>query len=213
MNIEKLEQYFDKHNKSSKVNEAIIYLENSGGDISWQKEYGGKTLDSPMIAASITKLFTTTCILVLFQEGKLDLNDKISNYLNRDIIENLHIYKGNDYSNTLTINNLLHHDSGLPDFYLAGKDSLYNKVIESDFSYSFENSVKWAKSIPAIFPPTTKDRAYYSDINFDLLGKIIETVTGLSYREACKNIIFEKLSMEHTFIASNETENIPYLYY
>lgn len=50
-------------------------------------------------------------------------------------------------------------------------------------------------------------------MNFDLLGKIIETVTGLSYGEVCRKYIFEKLLLSHTFIASNETEDIPYVYY
>ncbi len=213
MNIDKLERYFNKNNKSAKIKEAIIYIENSSGDISWHKEYGDKTLDSLMLAASVTKLFTTTCILILYQEGKLDINDRISDYLEDNIIKNLHTYKGIDYSNTLTIDNLLHQDSGLPDFYLAGKDSLYNKVLKTDFLYSFYDALEWTKSMSAIFPPSTKKRAYYSDINFDLLGKIIEKITGLSYANACKKYIFDVISLERTFVATKETQDIPYCYY
>ena len=96
MNIGKLEKYFNKYIKSPKVNEAIVYIENSSGDISWHKEYGEKTLDSPMIAASVTKLFTTTCILQLYQEGKLGLCNKITDYLDYEITQNIHTYKKKD---------------------------------------------------------------------------------------------------------------------
>lgn len=213
MDTKKVEKYFSSFVKSPKVHEAILYIEDSIGDFSWSKEYGNKNLDSPMIAASITKLFTTTCILALFQEGKLDLENKISDYLDKDIINNLHIYKGKEYSLQLTINNLLHHSSGLPDFYLSGRDSLYKRVVKEDFSYSFQDALDWTKSLPAIFSPSTSNRAFYSDINFDLLGKIIEKITGLGYEEACRKYIFEKLSLKHTFIASKKSEEIPYCYF
>lgn len=213
MSIEKLEKYFDKLTTSPKVHEAILYCENSNGDFTWSKSYGDKTLDTPMVAASITKLFTTTCILRLYQEGKLKLDDKITEYLAPACIKNLHSYKGIDYSQDLTINNLLHHTSGLPDFYLAGKNSIYNKVKTTDFSYSFQDEIAWTKSLQAIFPPSSGNKAFYADVNFDLLGKIIEAVTELSYQEACKKYIFEKLSLAKTFIASKETDEIPSLYY
>lgn len=213
MGIEKLELYFNRYVKSPKIHEAIVFVENSKGDFSHTMEYGGKTLDSLMIAASITKLFTTACILILYQEGKLDLSDKISDHLNQETIQNIHTYQGKDYSFALTIENLLHQTSGLPDFYMAGKSSLYNKVVQTDFSYSFENAMDWTKSLPAIFPPSSGNRAYYSDINFDLLGKIIEAATGLRYGEACKKYLFERLSLSGTFIASKETDPIPCSYY
>lgn len=213
MNTERLQNYFNKYMKSPKIHEAILYVEDSRGDFSWSMNYGEKTLDTPMIAASITKLFTMTCILVLYEARKLKLTDKIVDYLGEETIKGIHTYRGTDYSYTLTINNLLHQDSGLPDFYLAGKGALYDKVVKTDFSYSFDETITWTKSLPARFQPSPSKRAYYSDVNFDLLGKIIEKVTGLSYAQACRKYIIEKLSLSHTFIASNESEDIPHSYY
>lgn len=71
--------------------------------------------------ASITKLFTTTCILILLEQGKLSLNNKISEYFDENIIKGIHIYNGKDYSFELTISDLLFQTSGLPDVYLEGK--------------------------------------------------------------------------------------------
>lgn len=213
MNTGKLEQYFNKMKDSSKIKEAIVYIEDSSGKTSWYKTYGPKTLDSLMLSASITKLYTTACILKLYQNGKLDLNDKLNDYFEDGIIKKLHIYKGIDYSSEITIHNLLHQDSGLPDSFMAGKDTFLQKVVKEDFSYTFYDTLQWTKSTSAIFPPSTKKRAYYSNINFVLLGKIIESITGLSYAEACKKYIFDELSLKHTFIATEGMDNLPYSFY
>jgi len=47
-----------------------MHVENFSGDFQWNMGYGGKTIISPMFLASITKLFTTTCIINLKIQGK-----------------------------------------------------------------------------------------------------------------------------------------------
>lgn len=71
----KLNKLFDTTTKSSMIHECTIHMESTDGDFIWSKEYGGRTLDSIMNMASITKLFTTTCIINLIEQGKLSLND------------------------------------------------------------------------------------------------------------------------------------------
>ena len=63
--------------------------------------YGGKNIDTPLLMASITKLFTTTCILILREQGKLSLDDEIAKYIEEDTLSNLHVYKGQEYSKDL----------------------------------------------------------------------------------------------------------------
>ncbi|WP_279401992.1 serine hydrolase [Piscibacillus salipiscarius] len=70
--------------------------------------------------ASITKLFTTTCIFILREQGKLQLDDEIARYLDEETLRNLHVYKGRDYSNRITLSNLLFHTSGLRDVIEEG---------------------------------------------------------------------------------------------
>lgn len=212
MDIRESMNYFAKTCKSPKVTEAIFYIENAKGDFSKVATYGGKTLDTPMLAASITKLFTTSVILILSEEGKLDLGAKISEYLGEDILNNLHVFKKVDYTFTITISNLLKQNTGLPDYYTAGKGSMFHEVMFKDTSYTFSDSLKWTKALPTKFIPGS-DKAFYTDMNFDLLGKIIESVTGLSYAQACKLYIFDKLGLTSTFIATREDEPIPYTYY
>jgi len=71
--------------------------------ITWIGSSGNLSIDQPYFVASTTKLFTTTIILKLRAEGKLKLDDKISDYIDKSIISELHIYKGKDYSHELTI--------------------------------------------------------------------------------------------------------------
>ena len=65
--------------------------------------------------ASITKLFTTTCILAMQDQGKLSLDAKIIKYFDNSVLDGLHIYKGKEYSFELTLSDLLFQVSGLPD--------------------------------------------------------------------------------------------------
>lgn len=212
IDIIKVEKLFKKLTSSDKTHESVLMIENSSGDVSFCREYN-RNVDTPMIMASITKLFTTACIFALVQEGKLDLTDKTGKHLENEIITGIHIYKGKEYSSELTIEHLLSQTSGLPDFYLDGAGSVFSKVKEQDFSYSFEDELKWIKSMKAHFIPGTKRKAYYTDANFDLLGKIIESVNNSSLQDAYEKYIFSPLNLKNTYLASNDSDFIPHTYY
>ncbi|MBP2240929.1 CubicO group peptidase (beta-lactamase class C family) [Cytobacillus eiseniae] len=212
MDTTKIDILFKKLTSSDKIHESVLLIETSSGDFNFTREYE-RDIDSPMLMASTTKLFTTTCIYALAQEGKIDLKDKISHYLQKEIIAGLHVYKGKEYTSELTIEHLLLQTSGLPDFYLEGAKSIFSKVKEQDFSYSFEDELKWINSKKARFIPGTKRKAYYSDVNFDLLGKIIEVANVSTLQEAYEKYIFSLLNLKNTYIACNESDFIPHTYY
>lgn len=210
MDTTKVEKLFNRLTASEKIHEGVLLIENCTGDFSFSKAYK-RDLDTPMLMASITKLFTTTCIFALIQEGKLGLQDKISDYLPKAIVAGLHIYKGKDNSFDLTIAHLLFQTSGLPDYYLEG--AIFKKIKQQDFSYSFEDILGWIKSKDSHFLPGLKRKAYYADINFDLLGKIVETVNDSSLQAAYTKYIFMPLSLKETYLASGENDFAPYIYY
>jgi len=184
----------------------------------WQGSSGNLSKDQPYYIASTTKLFTTAIILKLKAEGKLYLDDKISNYIDTSILSGLHDYKGKDYSQELTIKHLLSHTSGLPD-YFQGKGtsgiSLENELTEgNDQFWTFEQAIEKTKNMPPLFAPGTKGKANYSDANFQLLGKIIETITQKSYSENCKEIIIQPLGLTKTYLYQDSTDKTPKtLYY
>jgi CubicO group peptidase (beta-lactamase class C family) len=184
----------------------------------WKGASGNLSIDEKYFIASTTKLFTTAIILKLRANGLLNLDDKISSYLNKSILSGLHIYKGKDYSDELTIKHLLSHTSGLPDYFqgkgTSGK-SLESEIIEgNDQFWTFEQSIERTKKMPPLFAPGTKGKANYSDANFQLLGKIIETVTHKTYSENCQELIIQPLGLTKTYLYHDATDKTPKtLYY
>jgi CubicO group peptidase (beta-lactamase class C family) len=184
----------------------------------WYGSSGNLTINQPYFIASTTKLFTTALILRLRAEGMLSLDDKISNYIDKSISSGLHIYKGKDFSQELTIKHLLSHTSGLPD-YFQGKGtsgiSLENEIIDSnDQSWTFEQAIERTKKMTPLFAPGTEGKANYSDANFQLLGKIIETITHKSYFENCREFIILPLGLKKTYLYQDSTDETPKtLYY
>ena len=125
--------------------------------LTWQGSSGSMTIDQPYFIASTTKLLTTAIILKLKAESKLSLDHKISNYIDRSILSGLHIYKGVDYSEVLTIKHLLSHTSGLPDYFQgmgANGRSLENEITEGkDQFWTFEQAIEMTKKMTPLFAP------------------------------------------------------------
>lgn len=130
------------------------------------------SIDTIYDMASLTKVVcTTTCLMQLVEKGLLRIYDPVSRYFER--------FKFTD----ITVWNLMTHTSGLPEGISGPKDELS----ESDV---------WDK-IFAIeelkFKPGTK--IFYSDINYILLGKIIEILSDMPINEYAKKNVFEPLEM------------------
>ena len=141
---------------------------------------------------SITKVFTATLILQLYEQGKLSLDDSISKYLSATIVNKV------ANSKTATIKNLLNHTSGIPD-YLSQLDytiiDYYNNPTKvwtpmEELEYIFRE--------PASFAAGTKIE--YSNTNFLLLGMIIENITKLKGEQLYEDYIYAKLNLTNTFL-------------
>lgn len=184
----------------------------------WQGASGNLSIEQPYFIASTTKLFTTAIILRLREEGKLELDDKISKFLDEAIMSGLHVYKGRDYSAELTVRHLLAHTSGLPDYFQdkgANGKSLEDELLGgNDHFWTFEQTIERTKSIKPLFTPAAEGKAHYSDANFQLLGKIIENITEKSYSENCKELIIQPLGLTKTYLYQDPTDQTPKnLYY
>lgn len=179
----------------------------------WQDVAGNFVLNQPYFIASTTKLFTTSLILKLFEQKKLSLNDSIGLHLDSNILKNLHIYKGKEYSNIITVNQLMAHTTGLPDYFQGKNKEGSSLEIELssgiDQSWNFEDIIRISKSMEPHFVPNTKGKALYSDTNFQLLGRIIENVTGKSYLENCIETIILPLNLEKTYVYTNPNDQNP----
>lgn len=213
----KVEKVFQRTTKSTSIHEAILYIENSNGDFSYSKGYGDKELDSPMLMASITKLFTTTCILALVEQDVLSLDDKAADYLDEAALSGLHVLDSKEYSFDLTLSDLLFQTSGLPDSFEDGSNNKDNAtmsaIINEDVYLSFDDALAETKALTPQFIPNASSKAYYANINFDILGEIIEMVTNMSLDKAFKEFIFDPLALQNTYLPTNESDFIPNAYY
>lgn len=210
----KFKKLFDKTVKSPQIFTSSMHIENEDGSYSYFLGHGDRDMHSPMILASISKLFTTTCILNLIQQGKLSFSDKLSKFFPKEIINSLHIYKGNDYSYDITVKHLLFQATGFPDIFAVGKPCLNKQYFShGDFYSSFEDYIKLTKDYKKKFAPGTPKKAHYSDMNFEFLGKIIEKIEEISLHEAYKKYVFIPLGMTNTYYPEKDEDFVPTTYY
>jgi CubicO group peptidase (beta-lactamase class C family) len=168
-------------------------------------------VDSPFFIASVTKMFTAAAIMILEERERLSLEDPVAKYLPESIVDGLHVYKGRDYSQQLTIYHLLSQTSGLPDYFTGkpkGEMSVFERLIaEGDFSWGLEQVVDITRnSLSPKFPPQPVDpgrsrrKAFYSDTNYQLLGAILESAAGKSLQEVYFELIIEQLGLKSTYL-------------
>ena len=191
----------------------VVNIQSQDGKFSWLEAAGDMDKDSQYIIASITKMYTAAIILKLCEESFLKLEDKISQYLPRDLLVKLHVYKGVDYSEDLTVYQLMSHTSGLPDYFdeknSTGK-SLYQELLNSrDINWSFEQIITETKKMKPHFKPEARGKAYYSDTNYEILGNIIETVTQKKLTDVFTELIFKPLHLKNTYVYETITGNNP----
>jgi len=172
---------------SQKLDFQMNIAEGSTGDIPANPQ-------QPNYMASVGKLFTSTIISILYEKGELSFDDSISKYLDEELLNNLHIYKGKDYTNNIKIKHLLKQTSGLYDNLWPLLDKLLKN---KEFSISPREAIIWGKNnLKPYCPPGEKTK--YTDTNYHLLGLIIENITGRPYHEVLKDYIFVPLGMENS---------------
>jgi len=132
---------------------------------------------------SITKTFTSAAVLMLVDEGKLDLADPVSKYLDNTP----------DTWKPITLRHLLSHTSGIKDFINEPTASIRLDVSEDDV-------LRATAQRPLNFTPGEKYA--YSNTNYHLLAMILRKVTGKYYGDVLKERIFDPLGMTDTRIVT-----------
>ena len=207
----KVEKIFNSATRSPQVHEAVLLVENTEGDFTLSFNYGGKNGDTSMNTASIGKLYTTACILILCDQNKLSLADPLGKFFDKPLLDGLHIYNGTEYSHKLTVSDLLFQTSGLPDWFEEGGAKA--EAINNDSFLDFDERLERTKKHKPHFPPSAAKKASYSDFNFDLLGRIIEILTKIPFPRVCKSLLFDPLDLSKTYVPESEKDFIPNIYY
>ena len=144
---------------------------------------------------SVGKQFTATAVMMLVEEGKVGLDDKLSKYL-----------AGTPAAwKAVTVRNLLTHTSGIADY----TDSTYTKaggLINLRGDYTEAELYQKLTQLPLTFETGTKWK--YSNTGYVLLGFVIHKVTGEFYGDFLQERIFRPLGMSATRIIS-EADIVP----
>lgn len=162
-----------------------------GDEIILKKGYGladrewniSNTPDTKLRIGSVTKQFTSMLIFMLYEEGKIKLDGKLSDYLP---------YYRKDTGEKITISHLLNHTSGIPSY--TNEDNFFQitgklKAVPKDFiiehcsgDLEFEPGTQWV----------------YNNSAYFILGGVIEEITGLTYEQALTKMILKPLQMNNT---------------
>ncbi len=191
-----------------------VTLVSRRGHVVWFKPQGmmDREAAKPMRAdalfriCSMTKPITSLAVMMLYEEGHFLLEDPISKYLpefkNPKVL--VKPANGEPYSipatREITILDLLRHTSGLSYHWNPDIGSLYKSANVAHgllpYDGTIEDSVKRLATVPLLFNPG--DRWEYS-LGVDVLGRLVEVVSGESLDEFFRTRIFEPLGMKDTY--------------
>jgi CubicO group peptidase (beta-lactamase class C family) len=136
---------------------------------------------------SLTKQFTATLVLLLQQDGKLKIEDPVSKYLPNSP----------KAWEKITLANLLGHTSGIPSFTSMKEFGVWRMS-----PHTTEEELALFRDKPLDFEPGSKFD--YSNSNFEVLGAVIEKVSGKKYGDLLRERIFEPLGMKDSGLDSDE---------
>ncbi|HUS18178.1 MAG TPA: exo-beta-N-acetylmuramidase NamZ domain-containing protein [Terriglobales bacterium] len=172
---------------TSKQIPGAVLLIGHNGEVVYKKAYGYRSLEPTsermtvntiFDVASLTKVVATTpSVLKLFEEGRFRLNDPISRFIPEF---------GHNGKQDITIRQLMTHFSGLrPDVDLkqpwSGKETLFKIVADTE-----------KPTMPA------NSQFVYSDINYEMLGFLVEKLSGMPLEEYAAKNVFVPLGMHRT---------------
>jgi len=193
------------------IRNAVLCVSKGDGSFTWcgaagaanQEGKAPMTPATPFYIASTTKLFTATAVMMLYEKGLIALSDPIAKYLPERTIHGIQVYGGHDFSNEITVEQLLAQTSGIPDYYdEKGKDgkTLF-EIFKADQQRRWTVDEEIARARDEMTPrfrPGAK--AFYSDTNYQLLGKIIEARTGKPLQAVLEEFFFRPLGLKHTWL-------------
>ena len=151
------------------------------------------TPHTPFIIGSLTKSFTALAVMQLVEDGKVELDAPVQRYLPWFRVADPLA------SAQITVRHLLNQTSGLPQ--LSGLRPM------TDFDDSPGATERQARALSTLVLARPVGSAWeYCNMNYNLLGLIIEAASGESYEVCVQNHIFTPLQMTHTYTSQAEAK-------
>tara|TARA_B100000575_G_C23142998_1_gene665802 strand:- start:6432 stop:7793 length:1362 start_codon:yes stop_codon:yes gene_type:complete len=220
-----LDSIFVQHIEQEKI-PGMVALIVKNGFVIYEKAFGNADpltnepyqTDNIFRIASQTKAITATAIMMLWEKGLFNLDDPISMYIPefkdltilKEFNDSDSTYKTIPAKNQMTIRHLLNHTSGIGYGIIDGDErirKIYQKAGVVDLytteNISIEQSVKRLAKLPLHHEPG--ERFTYSE-GLDVLGYLIEIISGQSFSEFLMEHLFEPLGMSNTQFYLNEDQ-------
>jgi len=187
--LEKIHNYTIQLSQQYGFNGSILVAKN--GKILFEEHIGRKDLrlkdpidsTSTYQLASVSKQFTASAILLLYQEGKLDLDDFATKYLPDFPYKNI------------KIRHLLNHTSGLPNYMYAAEKNWKSKLAPDNIAMlGLMNKLK----MQAYFKPG--DRFDYSNTGYLVLASIVSKISNQSLSDFLHSRFFKPLNLTNTYV-------------
>ncbi|AIQ12912.1 beta-lactamase [Paenibacillus durus] len=198
--IQKIEQFVEEQRSMSKIPGISVVIVEKGktvyqkgfgyADVKQKKPVTGNTLFE---LGSTTKAFTALAILQLEKEGLLKRSDDVQKYIPWLKLT----YNG--APQTITLNQLLHHTSGIAFNSIA-------LIPETNADNALELTVKRLQSQQLNRKPGSSFE--YATINYDVLGLVIEIVTKKPYDVYMKQHILEPIGMKDSFVGLHQVQSV-----
>ncbi len=218
--LNKLDGFLEDYVKDGKTPNAAIFIAKNG-KIVRHKAFGYSNVEQKTALkkndifriASQTKLLTTICVLMLMEEGKFNIDEPISKYLpsfkNPKILVSVDEKDPKNYvtkpaKNQISIRHLLSHSAGIP----------YEHALEnlSEFKVPYFNSLE-ADNLETVVDKLAKrpllsepGESFVYGLNTDILGRLVEVVSGQKFDEFMRKRLIEPLNLTDTYFYLPESK-------
>ncbi|WP_372366134.1 serine hydrolase domain-containing protein [Candidatus Uabimicrobium sp. HlEnr_7] len=207
--LEKLEQILGKYIQEQKISGMSTMIARRGKIVHFKHqgvaEIGGRKMQDDTIFRiySMSKLVTSVAVMILHEEAHFQLYDPVSKYIPQFkdlkvfVAENEAGIQVEDMEREPTIRDLLTHTAGLTYGYFASSpvDTMYVDAKILDRNTSLKGFVDKLTKMPLKHQPGSK---WEYSISIDVLGYLIEVVSGQKFDVFLKERIFEPLGMNDT---------------
>ncbi len=151
-------------------------------------------------AGSISKMFTAAAICRLAEDGRLNIDDPVGRWLGRPYLDRM------AHSDRITLRLLLSHRSGIADCDEDALESL--QMSHPDRPLPADLAIFRGLDRGPLHAPGAGH--FYSNVNYLLLGPVIDAASGSSYEEYVARTIIKPLRLAHTFVTSDPpVRNLP----
>ncbi|BFH60530.1 serine hydrolase domain-containing protein [Paenibacillus azoreducens] len=168
--------------------EQVVYLKGYGISGPNQQPI---TPQTPFIIGSSSKSFTALATMQLVEQGKINLDAPVQNYLPNFRLAD------QDASRKILVKDLLHQVSGLSTY--DGRRVFSNTIPSIDELIVHLKHTSLTEPVGSTFQ--------YSNLNYDILGGIVQSVSNESYSEYIQNHIFKPLEMRNSFTSTQKAKN------